>query len=143
MKLRYPAEAFALGIILFSASMKEAFTAGILVIFSAVFAEFLKNLLNETIPAWSVKLCVAIATGTLCSSAFLIGFSYLGNELSTEAWSITFLVGLLCSYHTLSDRVNAEYGELLYESALVWGFWILLAIIREFMGNGMIFGNLS
>ena len=27
MKLRYPAEAFALGIILFSAGMKEAFAA--------------------------------------------------------------------------------------------------------------------
>ena len=35
MKLRYPAEAFALGIILFSAGMKEAFAAGILVIFTA------------------------------------------------------------------------------------------------------------
>ena len=43
MKLKYPAEAFALGIILFSAGMREAFAAGILVILSAVFAEFLKN----------------------------------------------------------------------------------------------------
>ena len=38
MKLRYPAEAFALGIILFSSGMKEAFAAGILVIFISVFA---------------------------------------------------------------------------------------------------------
>ena len=47
MKLRYPAEAFALGIILFSAGMKEAFAAGILVIFTSVFAELLKNLLEK------------------------------------------------------------------------------------------------
>ena len=50
MKLKYPAEAFALGIILFSAGMREAFAAGILVILSAVFAEFLKNLLETSVP---------------------------------------------------------------------------------------------
>ena len=57
MKLRYPAEAFALGIILFSAGMKEAFAAGILVIFTSVFAELLKNLLEKAVPAWSLQLC--------------------------------------------------------------------------------------
>ncbi len=30
MKLKYPAEAFAFGIVLFSAGMKEAFAAGIM-----------------------------------------------------------------------------------------------------------------
>ena len=30
MKIKYPAEAFALGMVLFSAGMKEAFAAGIL-----------------------------------------------------------------------------------------------------------------
>ena len=60
MKLRYPAEAFALGIILFSAGMKEAFAAGILVIFTSVFAELLKNLLEKAVPAWSLQLCVYI-----------------------------------------------------------------------------------
>ncbi len=49
MKLRYPAEAFALGIVLFSAGMKEAFAAGILVIFTSVFAELLKNLLEKAV----------------------------------------------------------------------------------------------
>ena len=47
MKQKYPAEAFALGIVLFSAGMREAFAAGILVILTVVFAEFLKNLLEK------------------------------------------------------------------------------------------------
>ena len=55
MKQKYPAEAFALGIVLFSAGMREAFAAGILVILTVVFAEFLSrpylshtdNLLSE------------------------------------------------------------------------------------------------
>ena len=60
MKLKYPAEAFALGVILFSAGMREAFAAGILVILSAVFAELLKNLLEKALPAWSLRLCLCI-----------------------------------------------------------------------------------
>ena len=81
MKLKYPAEAFALGIILFSAGMREAFAAGILVILSAVFAEFLKNLLEASVPEWSLRLCVGIGTGAVCSSVFLIGFAALGAPL--------------------------------------------------------------
>lgn len=142
MKLRYPAEAFTLGIILFSSGMKEAFAAGIMVILSSVFAEFLKNLLDEILPSWSLKLCVYIASASLCASTFLIGFAYLGTALTTGMWTITFVLGLLCAHHTLNDGIEADYGEMLFETAIAWGFWILLSIIREFMGSGMVFGNM-
>mgnify|MGYP003375651581 CR=1 FL=1 len=135
MKLKYPAEAFALGIILFSAGMKEAFAAGVLLIVSVVFAEFLKNLLEKTVPAWSLHACTYLSTGTICSSAFLVSFAFLGNALTTGTWLMTFLAGLLCARHVLTDTIDGEYGELFLESAFAWGFWILLAIIREFMGN--------
>ena len=49
MKVKYPAEAFALGLILFSGGMKEAFLSGILVILSVVLAEFLKNMLENAL----------------------------------------------------------------------------------------------
>jgi len=58
MKIKYPAEAFALGMVLFSAGMKEAFAAGILVILAVVFAEVLRNLLESRIPRWSLMGCV-------------------------------------------------------------------------------------
>lgn len=141
MKLRYPAEAFALGIILFSAGMKEAFAAGILVIFTSVFAELLKNLLEKAVPAWSLRLCVYIASGSVCASVFLLGFAALGTALDTKMWILVFITGLLCARHALSQRTETEYGQLLWESAVAWGFWILLAIFREFMGSGSIFGN--
>ena len=102
MKLRYPAEAFALGIILFSAGMKEAFAAGILVILTAVFAEFLKDLLENAVPAWSLTLCVLIASGVFCASACQIGFAYLGLPLSVGTWLMSLIVGLLCARHALS-----------------------------------------
>ena len=138
MKLRYPAEAFALGIILFSAGMKEAFAAGILVILTAVFAEFLKDLLENAVPTWSLTLCVLIASGVFCASACQIGFAYLGLSLSVGTWLMSLIVGLLCARHALSGNIENEYGELFFESAVAWGFWILLAIIREFMGSGTI-----
>lgn len=141
MKLKYPAEAFALGIVLFSAGLKEAFAAGILVILSAVFAEFLKNLLEPVVPSWSVKLCVLIGTGSVCASAFLLGFSQLGIEVGTGLWIMTFIVGLFAAKHILTAEIDAEYGELFWESGIAWGFWILLAIAREFCAGGSIFGN--
>ena len=141
MKLRYPVEAFALGIVLFSAGMKEAFAAGILVIFTSVFAELLKNLLEKTVPTWSLKLCVYIASGSVCASAFLTGFAVLGTVLTTELWIMVFIVGLLCGKHALSGNTDSEYGELLLESAFVWGLWILFTVFREFLGSGSIFGN--
>ncbi len=141
MKLKYPAEAFALGIILFSAGMKEAFAAGILVILTATFAEFLRNLLINAVPEWSLRLCVFIASGALCASAFLTGFAALGITLSTGTWVMCAVVGLLCARHALSGSVETMYGDLFFEGAVAWGFWVLLAIAREFMGSGMIFGN--
>ncbi|MBS5215206.1 MAG: hypothetical protein KHY79_05180 [Clostridiales bacterium] len=141
MKLKYPAEAFALGIVLFSAGMKEAFAAGILVIAAVVFAEFLKNLLEPFVPLWSVRLSVLIGTGSICASAFLLGFSQLGIEVNNGLWIMTFIVGLLAAKHVLMTEIDAEYGELFWESGIAWGFWVLLAAVREFCAGGSIFGN--
>ena len=77
MKLKYPAEAFAFGIVLFSAGMKEAFAAGILVILATVFAEALRNLLKDWVPEWSLYLCVCIGTVAVCASVFLLGLSLI------------------------------------------------------------------
>ena len=141
MKLRYPAEAFALGIILFSAGMKEAFAAGILVILTAVFAEFLKDLLeNASTDMESHTLCLDCFRCFLCLR-MSDRFCYLGLSLSVGTWLMSLIVGLLCARHALSGNIENEYGELFFESAVAWGFWILLAIIREFMGSGTIFGN--
>ena len=86
------AEAFALGIVLFSAGMREAFAAGILVILTVVFAEFLKNLLEKcSLPDWSFRLCVYIAAGAVGASAFLLGFAGLGILLDRGPVSYTHL----------------------------------------------------
>lgn len=85
--------------------MKEAFAAGILVIFTSVFAELLKNLLEKAVPAWSLQLCVYIASGSVCASAFLVGFAVLGTALTTELWIMVFLRDF-CAPDTLFQEIQ-------------------------------------
>ena len=142
MKLKYPAEAFALGMVLFSRNMEEAFAAGILVILAVVFAEFLKNLLEGAVPVCSLRLCVLIGTGAIAASAFLLGFSALGIRVDTGTWVMTAVIGLLAGKAALFGELEGDYGSIFYESGILWGFWILLGIVREFLSQGEIFGNL-
>ncbi|MBS6398206.1 MAG: hypothetical protein KH452_13830 [Clostridiales bacterium] len=142
MKLKYPAEAFALGILMFSAGMKEAFSAGILVILAVVSAEFLKNLLEPCVPEWSWKGCVYVGTAAVCGGTFLVGFTFLGIGMEPGLWIMTFLIGLLAAKYVVNGELQAEYGELFWETALIWGFWVLLAAVREFCGTGEVFGKL-
>ena len=141
MKLKYPAEAFALGIVLFSRNMKEAFAGGILVLLAVVFAEFLKNLFENWIPVWSLRLCVLMGTGAVTASAFLLGFTALGITVDNGTWLMTAVIGLLAGKTALFGNLGADYGNIFYESGILWGFWILLAIVREFLSGGAIFGN--
>ncbi|HJB28870.1 MAG TPA: hypothetical protein IAA06_08760 [Candidatus Blautia faecavium] len=142
MERKYPAEAFALGIFLFSTGMKEAFAAGILVILSVTAAQWVKELLEEAIPRWSLCLCVGIASGSLSASVFLLGFTVLGIGLTDGMWIMTFILGLFCAWYVLEGKTEGEYGELFYESGILWGLWVLLAAVREFMGTGAVFENL-
>ncbi len=126
MKLKYPAEAFALGIVLFSRNMEEAFGTGILVILAVVFAEFLKNLLEGVVPVWSLRLCVLIGTGAIAAGTFLLGFSALGIRVDTGTWIMTAVIGLLAGKAALFGELEGDYGSIFYESGILWGFWILL-----------------
>ena len=142
MKLKYPAEAFAFGILLFSAGMKEAFTAGVLVILSVAFAEFIKNLLENVIPAWSLKACVLISTAAVTSSVFLLGFAFLGDPLTVETWVMTLVVGLLSAKCVLMNDLEGDYGEIFWESGSAGAFGCFWQFCREFAGSGGIFGNM-
>lgn len=77
MKIKYPAEAFALGMVLFSAGMKEAFAAGILVILAVVFAEVLKNLLESGFPAGASWAACAWGQQRLAPAPFCWAFQLL------------------------------------------------------------------
>lgn len=141
MKLKYPAEAFAIAIVLFSAGLKASFIAGILVILAVTFAEFLKNLLDSHIPDWSLKSCVFVGTASISASAFTLGFSALSIPMGTQTWLLAFVIGSFAAKYVLMNDLDADYGTLFWESGIVWGLWLLLAVAREFLGSGEIFDN--
>ena len=62
------------------------------------------------------------------------------SELRPLHIAALVLIGLLAAKHVLMNELEADYGSLCYESALVWGFWILFAIGREFFATGGICG---
>ena len=141
MKAKYPVEALALSMILFSTNMKDAFVAGALLLFAVTFAMFLKNLLIMRIPRWSSVCCVALLTATVCASVFQLGFYYLNMELSWINYLLTWVVGLLAAKHVLQNERMDSYGELFYEMAVGWAIFLVLSMCREFVSFGSIAGN--
>lgn len=131
MKIKYPAEAFALGMVLFSAGMKEAFAAGILVILAVVFAEVLKNLLESRILRWSLMGCVCVGTAAISSSAFLLGFSALGLEMEWGTWLMTLILGLFA------------IGREFFGTGEIFGNLIMKAEFQSGIFQDVIFGFLT
>lgn len=141
MKIKYPAGAAALAMVLFSGSMTEAFAAGVLVLAVLVFAEFLKNLLKPRLVQWSLWACVLIASGAVSACAFKWAWYALAWEMPPILWVMTFAVGLLAALQVLKWDMEADYGEMFWQTAVLWFFWILLAAAREFAAFGDVAGN--
>ncbi|MGI5895264.1 MAG: hypothetical protein ACOX6P_11900 [Candidatus Merdivicinus sp.] len=142
MKLKFPAEAFALGILLFSAGMQDAFVYGVLVILAAVLSEWIRTSIDGHFPRWSVCASVLIASGAVTASAFR--WADFALDAGAGGWLLMLkgaLIGLLAAKSCLEAGWDADYGEICWESGLAWGFWILCAILREFLASGEIFGN--
>lgn len=138
MKVKYPVEAFALTMILFSTNMKEAFVAGAIVLVAITLAMFLKNILAEKVPNWSLYACVLIGTASVCASGFEFAFYSLGSEFSARYWIMTFVIGLLAGNHAIKSDLEADYDGVFFQAAVVWGMLLLLTIAREFLAFGSI-----
>ena len=136
-KAKFPIEATALGMILFSKNMQEAMITGILVIFSAVFADTIKQILKNKIPEWSETICLLLLTGSICASAFTLSYAVLGWEQDTALWILHLILGLLCARYVLWK--GSEKNISLIQTATIWCFWILFAALREFLSFGTIF----
>lgn len=135
----FPAGAFALGIVLFSRDMREAFTAGILLIFASVLAFFLKNILCQLLPSWSVRGCLWIGAGSITAAAFELSFYALGLERTPVLFIMEAVIGLLAGEETYSGGESGDVNDLMWECSIVWALWIAVGTVREFMASGTVF----
>lgn len=141
MNAKYPVEALALSMILFSANLKEAFITGAFILVSVTLAMFLRNLLMDRITDWSVIACVSISVAVVCACSFQAGFYYLELDFTWRTYLITFSAGLLAGKHVLQEEADDQYGELFCEMAVSWGVFLILSACREFISFGSIAGN--
>lgn len=140
MKIKFPVEAFALAMVVFSRNMKEAFVTGILLLAVTVLCElFYENIKNQ-VSEWSKWASVLILGGAVSYGAFRLAFYTLGMDLSINTWLVHVLLGVLAGRHVVMQDLDGDYDGLVFESAIAYGCLILLGICREFLGTGAVFG---
>lgn len=140
MKIKFPIEAFALAMIVFSGNMKEAFVTGILMIAITTGCELFHELIKDRVPDWSRRASVFCLTGAVSYAAFRLAYYTLGLALTTNVWLMQVAIGLLIAKHVLAADSDVDYDLTIFESAVAYGFFILAGICREFFGQGSIFG---
>lgn len=140
MRVRFPTESVMLGIVMFSGGLREAMSAGILLLAAFVLAEFLYGILEEALPSWSLWLCLLAGTGVLLGCAMEAAFFALQMERSLPLWIMQGVLGVLAAKDVLENPSNGDYDGIFFEYAIIWGLWILLGGIREFWAGGMLAG---
>jgi len=142
MKNRYPMEAFALAMIIFTQNMRIALITGILILFITTLGLVLDGFIGNKLPSWSRNSCTIILMVSLAYSIFrvvLIGI--LGYEIDDSTYIFHVFLGILISKHIIDvqDQI-VSYNRLLLEGAGAYATMLIISIIREFMALGSIYG---
>lgn len=141
MKTRYPMEAFALAMVAFSQNMRNAFIAGILILFITTVGLFIDKLFVNKIPKWSRISCNIVLLVALTYSIFqIVLIAILGHEIQDNDSILHIFLGLLIAKHIIDSESNTDYSRLLSEGAGAYATLLIISIIREFMAYGAVFG---
>jgi hypothetical protein len=141
MKSRYPIEAFALAMVVFSQNMRNALVTGILILFITTLGLVLDGLLGSRIPKWSRDSCNIILMVALTYSIFrIVLIAILGYEVLNTDSILHIFLGILIAKHIIDSEGDTDYNHLLLEGAGAFATLLIISIIREFMAEGAIFG---
>lgn len=141
MKARYPMEAFALAMVIFSQNMRDALITGILIILITTLGLVLDESVGIRLPEWSRISCTIILLVSLTYSLFQILLkAVLGYDIDTAATIFHIILGLLIAMFIITSESDRNYNQLLLEGAVAFAALIIISIIREFMSEGSIYG---
>lgn len=133
----YPIEAFALGMILFSEGMKTAMLVGIGLIFGDVLLHVLHENFGKTYRQAISGVGIVATAGVI---AYIIG--YAGGTVDTATLIGLGALGvLLVKHHEDHFEEEPDYNKILWGDSVAYICFVLLAIIREFISGGTVFGN--
>ena len=141
MKTRYPIEAFALAMVVFSQNLRNALITGILILLITTVGLLLDQLFGGKIPGWSRISCNIILMGALTYSIFqVVLIAILGYETQSTDFILHIFLGLLIAKHIIEGRGDVDYNRFLLEGAGAYAVLLIISIIREFMAYGSIYG---
>ena len=141
MKIKYPIEAFALAMIVFSKNMQEALVSGIIIFIVTLLGVVLNKTLGAQLPNWSRRLCNIIFIMSLTYSLFqviMIGFFNHASDSSTIF--IHLIIGAFIVKHVLEVEGYEDIGRLSIEGISAYAALGLIGFIREFASVGSILG---
>lgn len=141
MKVRYPMEAFALAMVIFSQNMRDALITGILILLITTLGLVLDRLIGRTLPKWSRYTCALILMVSLTYSLFQVVLKgVLGYEIESTTAVFHVFLGFLIAKQIIQSDPDTDYNRLLLEGAGAFAALLLISIIREFMSKGAIYG---
>jgi Na+-transporting NADH:ubiquinone oxidoreductase subunit NqrD len=141
MKARYPIEAFALAMVVFSQNMRNALITGILILFITTLGLVIDRIFGDKIPKWSRISCNIILMVALTYSIFqVVLLAILGFETQNTDYILHVFLGLLIAKYIIDVEGDPDYNRLFLEGAGAYAVLLIISVIREFMSAGAVFG---
>ena len=141
MKARYPVEAYALAMVIFSQNMRIALITGILILFISTLGLVIDGLVKCNLPKWSRNSSIIILMVSLTFSLFqIVLVAVLGYKINDTASIFHIFLGILIAKHIINKADEIDYNSLLLEGAGAFAMLLIISLIREFMAEGSIYG---
>lgn len=134
MKAKYPVEPFAIALIMFSGTMKEATVVGIILLAAACLGCVLRS-----VPVSGGQWTNSILSGLLTSVCIYSAFVYVGIDCTVTQIIGIVLLGLFTTRYVFLMGGKESADELVRESAIAYGMLLAMAYLRELLGNGTVF----
>lgn len=135
-KVKYPIEAFALAMVLFSTGMKEAVLVGI----SMIFGDILLCVVHEKTKEDNANVLAGICSFITVVAMGLM-FTFTGGKADTQRTIRFVLIAVLLFKH-LKDNFEIkefDFDDILFTDSIIYASFILLELIREYCSTGKIF----
>lgn len=141
MKARYPMEAFALAMVVFSQNMRQALITGVLILLITTLGLVIDQTFGSKIPKWSRDSSNIILMIAFTYSIFhIVLIAILGYEVQNTDYIVFVFLGILIAKHIIYSDENTDFNYLLLEGAGAFATLNIISIIREFMVEGAIYG---
>lgn len=128
-KMKYPLEAFALAMIIYTRTFQEALLSGIIILFISTFCLVFDDFFLKKLPEWSRNSSITILTVSLSYALF-------GLVLHSSNTIINLALGALIAIHILQVNDSENYDRFLLEGSSAYGAMIIIGLLREFLSQG-------